>query len=136
MGKLFCPYNIWTFFLYGVWKKGFSIQHIDNLYICFMDKTLCPYNIYTNFPYAVWENFFVHTTYGQVFYLLYGQVVYICHIDKDMSDDTEKVHNESMDMTYLRKIYMNIAPTGHNISEHQNISYSVLLGFTPPGILS
>ena len=40
----------------------------------------------------------------------------ICHIDKDMSDDTEKVHNESIDMTFLRKRYTDIAPTGHNIS--------------------
>ena len=35
---------------------------------------------------------------------------------KDMSDDTEQVHNESIDMNYLIKRYMNIAPTGHNIS--------------------
>ena len=40
----------------------------------------------------------------------------ICYIGKDMSDDTEQVHNESIDITYLRKRYMNIAPTGHNIS--------------------
>ena len=33
-----------------------------------------------------------------------------------MSDDTEQVHNESIDMNYLIKRYMNIAPTGHNIS--------------------
>ena len=32
---------------------------------------------------------FVHTTYGQVFYMLYGKFVYICHIDKYMSYDTE-----------------------------------------------
>ena len=48
--------------------------------------------------------------------MLCVQVVYICHIDKDISDDTEQVHNESIDMTYLRKKYMNIAPTGHNLS--------------------
>ena len=45
----------------------------------------------------------------------YGQVVYICHIDKDISDYIEQAHNESIDMTYLRKIYIDIAPTGHNI---------------------
>ena len=42
-----------------------------------------------------------HTTYVQVAYKLYGQPVYICHIDKDISDDMEQVHNESIDMTYL-----------------------------------
>ena len=63
--------------------------------------------------------------------MLYGKVVYICQIDKDMSYDTEQVHNESIDMTYLRKIYMNIAPIGKNILEQQNLSYSVLLGFNP-----
>ena len=37
-------------------------------------------------------------------------------------------------MTYLRKVYMNIAPTGHNISftERQNLPYSVLLEFIFP----
>ena len=44
---------------------------------------------------------FVHTTYGQVVYMLYGKVVYIYHINKDMSDDMEQVHNESIDMNYL-----------------------------------
>ena len=62
------------------------------------------------------KKFLVHTTYGKVVYMLYGQVVYIFHIDKDMSDDTEQVHNESIYMTYFRKIYTKIAPTGHNIS--------------------
>ena len=79
-------------------------------------------------------NFFFHTTYVQVVYMSHGKVVYICHIDKYMSDDTEQVHNESIDMTYLRKIYMNISPTGHNISfsEQKNLLYSVMLGFIPP----
>ena len=49
---------------------------------------------------------FVNTKFGQVFY--------ICHIDKDMSDDMEQVHSESIVMTYLLKRYINIAPTGHN----------------------
>ena len=51
-----------------------------------------------------------------------------------MSDDTEQVHSESIDMTNLRKIYMNIAPTRHNISftERNKLPYSVLLGLTPP----
>ena len=35
----------------------------------------------------------IHTTYGQGVYMLYGKFVYICHIYKDMSDDTEQVHN-------------------------------------------
>ena len=63
--------------------------------------------------------------------MLYAKVVYICHIEKDMSDDTEQVHNESIDMNYLQKICINIEPTGHNISftEHQNLPYSFLLGF-------
>ena len=39
---------------------------------------------------------------------------YLCQIDKYISDDTEQVYGESIDMTYLRKIYMNIAPIGHN----------------------
>ena len=41
--------------------------------------------------------------------MLYGKVVYtrIFHIDKNMSDDTEQVHNEAIDMTYL-KIYTRI----------------------------
>ena len=59
---------------------------------------------------------FIHTTYGQVVYMLYGKVVYICHIVKDMSDDTEQVHIESIYTTYLRKRYINIAPIGYNIS--------------------
>ena len=37
--------------------------------------------------------FFVHTAFGQHFYMLYGQVVYIGHIDKDISYDLEQVHN-------------------------------------------
>ena len=51
-----------------------------------------------------------------------------------MSDDTEQVHIESIDMTYLRKRYMNIAPTGHNLSftEWHNLPYSVPLGFISP----
>ena len=51
-----------------------------------------------------------------------------------MSDYMEQVHNESIDMNYLLKIYMNIAPTGHNISftERQNLPYIVLLGFIFP----
>ena len=48
--------------------------------------------------------------------MLYGHVFYICHIDKYISDDTEQVHNEFIDMNYLRKRYINIAPTGHNLS--------------------
>ena len=37
-------------------------------------------------------------------------------------------------MTYLRKIYTNIAPTGNNISfiERHNFPYGIILGFTPP----
>ena len=64
----------------------------------------------------------------------YGQVVYIRRTDKYMSDDTEKIHNKSIDMIYLRKRYMNISPTGHNVSftECQNLSHSVLLGFIFP----
>ena len=52
-----------------------------------------------------------------------------------MSNDTEQVHNEYIDMTYLFKIYTNIAPTGNNISftEKQNFSYGVLLGLITPG---
>ena len=40
----------------------------------------------------------------------------ICNIDKYVSDDMEQVHNESIDMTYLRKRHMGIAPIGHNFS--------------------
>ena len=61
------------------------------------------------------QKVFVHTTYGQVVYMWYENFVYICHIYKGMSDDTEQVHNESIDMTYLRKRYNNIAPTGHDV---------------------
>ena len=32
-----------------------------------------------------------------------------------MPDDTEQVHNEYIDITHIRKIHMNIAPTGNNI---------------------
>ena len=37
-------------------------------------------------------------------------------------------------MTYHRKIYVKISPTGNNISftEWKNLPYSVLLGLTPP----
>ena len=75
------------------------------------------------------QNVFVHIIYVQVVYILYGEVVYLCHIDKYMSDDTEQVHNEYIDMTYLRKRHINIAPTGHNISltEWKNLLCSVLL---------
>ena len=47
---------------------------------------------------------------------------------------TEQLHNESIDMTYLIKRYMNIAPTGHNLSftEWYYLPYSVLLRFIPP----
>ena len=46
----------------------------------------------------------------------------------------KQAHNESIDMNYLRKIWMNIAPKGHNISflEWQNLPYSFLLGFVFP----
>ena len=84
------------------------------------------------------HNVFFRTTHGQVVYILYGKVVYICHIDKYMSDYMEQVHNESIYMTYLRKININIAPTSHTISftERQNPEYSVRLGFIIPLILS
>ena len=80
--------------------ENFSIQHINNFSICCIKKTFS-----------------------------YGQVVYVCYIGKYMSDDREQVNNKSIDMTYLRKRYMNIAPTGYNISftERQNLPYSVLL---------
>ena len=66
--------------------------------------------------------------------MLYGIIFYLCHKDKYMSDDTEQVHNETIDMNHLLKRYMNIVPTGHNISftERQNLPYSVLLGFILP----
>ena len=46
----------------------------------------------------------------------------------------EKFHNEYIDMTYLRKRYINITPTGNNPSftERQNLPYSVLLGLIFP----
>ena len=98
-----------------------SIQHIDKFSICFMDQKV-----------------FIHTAYVQVVYMLYGKVLYICHIYKDIIDDREQVHNEYIDMTYLRKRYMNIAPTGHNISftERKNIPSIFLLGFIFPGVFS
>ena len=37
----------------------------------------------------------------------------ICRIDKDMSEDTEQVHNVYIDMIHIRK---NVAPTGNNFS--------------------
>ena len=49
------------------------------------------------------QKVFVDTTYGKFVYMWYGQVIYICLMDKDMSDDTEKVHNEYIYMTYLGK---------------------------------
>ena len=72
------------------------------------------------------KNVLVYITFVQVVYVLYVQVVYIYHIEKDMSDDMDQVNNESIDMTHLRKIYMNIAPTGHNNSftECHKLSYS------------
>ena len=73
---------------------------------------------YGNFVYMLYGQFFFHiacgqfsiccmdkyifrTTYGQVVYMLYGKVLYICHTDKYMSDYMERVHNKSIDMTYL-----------------------------------
>ena len=46
----------------------------------------------------------------------------------------EQGYNEYIDMTYLRKRYMNISPIGNSVSvtERQNLPYSILLGFTPP----
>ena len=48
--------------------------------------------------------------------------------------DTKQVHNESIHTTYLRKRYMNIAPTGHNLpfTELHKLPYSVLLGLIFP----
>ena len=82
-----------------------SIQHIDKLFIFFMKKR------------------FADTTYGQVVYMWSLLVVYICHIDKYISYDTEQVYNEYIYMTYLRNRNMNISPTLHNISftECQNL---------------
>ena len=58
----------------------------------------------------------------------------ICYIDKIMSDYTQQFHNEFIDMNYLRKIFMNVAPIRHHFlfSEWQNLPYSVLLGFIFP----
>ena len=114
-------------------KSFSSIQHIYKLSLFFMDENFMSIQHIDKLYIFLWTIFSVHTTYGQAVYMLYGQVVYICHIDKDMSDDTEQVHNESIDMTHLRKRYMNIAPTRHNISftEWKNLPYNVLLGFTP-----
>ena len=50
----------------------------------------------------------------------------------------EQVNNESINMTYLRKRYTNIAPIGHNFSftGRKKLPYSVMLGINLPGILS
>ena len=101
--------------LYG--QTFIYIQHIDKLSICCMRKSVRPYNIWKSCVYIVWTS-----------------CLFICLIDKDISDYMEQVHNEYIDMNYSRKIYMNTAPTVHNISftERQNFSYSVLLGLIPP----
>ena len=39
------------------------------------------------------KNVYVHTPYVQAVYIMYVKVVYVCHIDKDISDYTEQVHN-------------------------------------------
>ena len=79
-----------------------------------------------------------HTKYVKGVYMWYGQVVCIFHLYRGMSYDMEQVHNESIDMNFLVKGYINIAPTGHNLSfiELQNLPYSVLIGLIFPGILS
>ena len=76
----------------------------------------------------------MHTTYGHVVHMLYVQVVYTCHVYKDISDNTEQAHNKYIDRTYLFKRYMNIEPTGHYLSftGKQNLPYSVLVGFISP----
>ena len=70
-------------------NKFMSIQHIDKISICFIDG-----------------KFSSIKKYGQVVYIIHVQVVYICHIEICMSYDTEKVHNEPIDMNYLGKRYM------------------------------
>ena len=106
---------------------------------------------YGKFVYILYgQKFFFHTTYRQLVHMLYGlffsikrmenlsicfiNKLYIYHIEKDMPDYTEKIHNESIDFNYLTKIYTNIPPIGHDFpfTEHQNLPYSVLLGLTPP----
>ena len=116
-----------------------------------MDENVFSYNTWTICLYVVWGKKFVHTTYGQVVYMLYEktfssiqrmenlsiccmETLSICCIYKDMSYDMEKVHNESIDMHYLGNIYMDIEPIGHNFSfsERENLPYSVLLELISP----
>ena len=96
-----------------------AIQLIDKLSICCMSKT-----------------FFIQ--YMENLSICCMEKLSICNIDKYVSYDMEQVHNEYIDMTYLRKRYMNIAPTGHNISftERKNIPSIFLLGFIFPGVFS
>ena len=46
------------------------------------------------------KNVFVHTTYGK-FPIYCMEKLSIFHIDKDVPDDTEQVHNKYIDMTHL-----------------------------------
>ena len=87
---------IWYILVYMTYIDNFSIQQIDNLSICCMDKNFCPYNIWkklyiccmdikffsyniwTSCLYVVWENLFIHKPYRQIFHMLYGQLHYHC----------------------------------------------------------
>ena len=119
------PNTTYRQLVHMVYGQLFSIQHMDKLSICCTKKVFAhtTYGQVVNMFYG--KKIYVHTTYRQLVHMFYGQkvfvhityvqVVYICHIDKDMSYNKEQVHNESIDMTYLRKRCINIAPTGHDI---------------------
>ena len=96
-------------------KNVFSIQHKGKLSMCSTDLFLSIQHM-ENFSICCMDNLYI-----------YNKV-------KDMPDDTKQVHNESIYMTHIRKIYTNIAPIGNifSFTERQKLSYSVLLGFTPP----
>ena len=71
-------------------KKIISIQHIEKLSIYCIDKN--------NSSIQHMENVSIYCM----------DKLSIYHIEKDISDNTEQVPNKYIDMTYLRKRYMNI----------------------------
>ena len=93
-----------------------SIQRIDNLPICYMEKYVFPIQHINKFSICCMSKNISSIQHMKNLLICCMNNLSICHIEKDISDDTEQVHNESINMNYLRKRYMNIAPRGHTFS--------------------
>ena len=93
--------------LYG--KKIVHTTYVQVVHMLYGQK-LSVHTTYITCPYVVWKKWFLpNKIWTNCLYVVWKNI-YICPIDKDISDDREKFHNGYTDMTYLRKRYMNIAP--------------------------